>query len=652
MMRKPRARTILVGLVAAAAFLGLFVLVNGLLVPEPVAVERDEAGVPSRDAQSSEAAQLVGGKRARVTATPKVSRPRPRSTRFQRRVAAGDDIRAMLEVRQRGKWPEDYRARYQRIRRAVLSREAGGGLRTLARHGLDRATLTLQGHTAAVDPFGHNLMVRVWTDDKQVPAAFIADAASLMARLDRVGNVKTQRGFDVLATKDLGRDRIFEGLYPWAGGMFLHADRLCLVKTNSSPAYLSKVLKHELAHAWRFEHLRDWRWRFISEGLAQYMEWVQPQDYRLAFPLSRVRHNFAYLAKQLAIVEDRSGRPITFDMRRLLHASPRTFYGLRGWTYPISEAALCMVGAEVVERAVASGDESVLARALSAITWEDLRAFIGGKGKGGDPAQAQWVAEMAPEQEPLEQLTSRAQQTALLRQVGVDVDALWFTEWAHALPLSEQLTDPERLKSVIEGLTAAAKRQQLGFAGEATVAMNEPMRFRATLDGIGAPHVLDLSATPIRNDFIGRWLEGLRELQDPVRTFGVADRVSLLALPAAYAKTPVHLAGLLRWLSGLVHAPEGLILCLASSDERAVGALREAALTQGLVRRTATETRIQSALSIVLARELSRGSARPKSILVVDLSEGTSDGLLLSRALSAAWSDTTTIAYWDPSVVP
>ena len=59
-----------------------------------------------------------------------------------------------------------------------------------------------------------------------------------------------------------------------------------------------EVLKHELIHAYTTRFIR-FRSRFIDEGLAEYLRYVEPRDRGLGAPPWRMRHNLAALKERL-----------------------------------------------------------------------------------------------------------------------------------------------------------------------------------------------------------------------------------------------------------------------------------------------------------------------------------------------------------------
>ena len=661
---------------AVAAFAGLFAAADRWFVPRPAPASIEEAQAELEELPRS--ASLLGGTPSPTKPPPDPIRSLGESTAFQRRVWAGDGLRTALEQLQRKeitpyeaklryddlgalqlKYETDFRDWFARMRRSNKRDLMRWVLEDrVVRRGLDTRSLTLRGVQQPRDPLGHNLRVRLWEPTPlEENIAPISDdhlqvADALIARLDRICGTHALRGYDVFAVRRLGHVRVFRGLPFWAAGVFIDDDRLCIVGSQYKPTFRQTVLNHELVHAWHREHRKGWNRRFVTEGLAEYAAWLRPGDEDLRVPVSRVRHNFARLSQMLAKVEEQTGKTVEVNLRDLVYGTPRTFYSLAWLSYPVAEAAYFYVGAEVVERALVSGKQDVLSKALAAISWKDLRAFVGAKAEGGNPKQGGWVHD-TPGGLFQSYTEYREAQTAALKGLGIDLQALRRTSLRERLMSRTKLVDRERLARVAAGLLEAAQRGRMAFACDITKAMGEPMQFNTSLDGVGAPHVLDLPATPLRSAFVKAWLDGLGNIGalTTSRTLGIGKTVVPKRLPAITRRPALHLAGLTSWLKG-VHegiaaerAHQGLVVCVASSDragraEHGVEAVLGVA-SQGHEFR-------ERRLAVELAPALVPTRHPPAWVLVVDLASGNSEALALAQALTAAWRRSE-VALWDPA---
>ncbi len=372
--------------------------------------------------------------------------PPPRHTRFVARLLLGDRLLPLRGRANAAEMREVLAGGVQSLLRAdgTPPRDPFGALDFLCEPRRDTGALLLAN--AGEDAIGSDLPIRVWTLGAGYPDAPIARAEEMLAQLAQVAGAGIEGGVDVLATPEVGGD-VFPAVKAFAelsDGVYWGADEFCTVRSTLVGARAEQVLRHELVHAFLLRTMpRFTHYRFVGEGLAEYLRLLVPTDKDLYFPARRLADNLAWLERALVFFERHGYRFDRVSFRNLVRLDPREFYSMP-LGYPLAQAAMAFIGGDVVAKALRSRADREIVAAVSAIGWSEFRAFIREHGSAGRPSRAIHVHERDPELEAWE----GALQWRVVRAVGIDVPD---RAADRGLPTGD-FSDPDRVAEVLRTL--------------------------------------------------------------------------------------------------------------------------------------------------------------------------------------------------------
>ena len=256
--------------------------------------------------------------------------------------------------------------------------EIASRLRRLIQPRRDARGLKRSFWPADSDRLGGGSKLRVWTQKTKHPEAEVQVGAAFLDQLASVAGDVTPGGYDVFMSPKLGAELFPQSKtltrFAWAAGVYVSGDDLSIVRSHLLPNFRVLVLKHELVHAWCAHHVKHWRSRFVSEGLAEYLSRLEPRDPGFRIPHRRFRHNLAALLRMLTDL-DGAGieiRSVPFDA--LVRSTPAQQYALGHLGYLLAQAAMVYIGPLVIEKALDEWSEAQLIDAIGRITWEDFRS--------------------------------------------------------------------------------------------------------------------------------------------------------------------------------------------------------------------------------------------------------------------------------------
>jgi len=366
----------------------------------PVAESADLPPAPTKPPAPKAAAP-------RRPALPELDEPQG-TTPFVRRLEIGAELgRLRLDSERLGAGPAEVEARLSRLRPFLLHADLPRKgcpttkrllhLLTEPRRELDH--FTLAGADVS-DRLGSRLRVRAWTLGEPFPEDELDVATKLLEAIVRRAGHDVDGGIDVLITPGMGTDAFpFQGRPKNAIGVYFQIDRYCAVRENLPPWLRTEAVKHELVHAY-CRHLPGGftSSRLVSEGLAEYLRCVRPEDGDLDVPLRRLANQFAELEWMIALVRRAGVKVDDIQPARLVDLPPREFYALGYFGYLAGQAAMAYVGADIVERALVTGSDVELVDAVRRIEWLDFLRFVGMHGISGSIGQAVIVPDVGPEE--------------------------------------------------------------------------------------------------------------------------------------------------------------------------------------------------------------------------------------------------------------
>lgn len=283
-------------------------------------------------------------------------------------------------------------------------RRAHAALTYLTEPRRDTGTLRLAG-AAADDPYGERMLLRIWTLGEEYPPPDLARARKVLALWLKLAEHKDRNGFDVIVSPEIGRD-VFpaQGGPPRAWGVHYRSDGYCTAISTIPRYWRRRVVQHELAHA-TCAHLSE-RFtdsRFISEGLAEFLEHADPRDERLDYGAERFQNEMAALDAILARFEAAGVSFAPDTVQLFLALPPPYFYALSHFGYLVGLAAIGHAGGARVEEAWRERSDRPLREHLEALNWATLRAFVAEAAARGDPAKAFVMQEGGPGHDGLEE---------------------------------------------------------------------------------------------------------------------------------------------------------------------------------------------------------------------------------------------------------
>ncbi len=589
-------------------------------------------------------------------------------TRFVRRLTAGSRLRKLKEDLRREDRDLSSASPPSWSHSAMLaadwlafSKQEGKKslLEILTEPPCDLETLKLPAGAAREDPLGERLLVRVWTLDGRYPGSEIEAARRNLRHVADVTGASLERGFDVLATLDMGKEVLPEApVVYWAAGQFYSADQYCVLKTRFAPWFRAVVLRHELMHALCHRALTDYRSsRMICEGLAEYLQFCRPGDHRLAVPLPRLADNLAHFQRWIDVLSARGVRFDSLKPARLVSLPPKQFYGLRGLGYPIALAAIAYLGSEVIEEAFSRKSIRPLISAVEAIRWKEFLEFVKKNAAKGSPGRAITVEDAPPEDAAALGDLSGAEGLfrGALESLGVNLeDGASLDPESLTPPAVERFLEEGLVLEVLKEIIAAAEESR-GDAGQGPILLADlspalrerffPARGSRVLSSLFERSLL---RSTDRLGFV-------KDFRDALVAGGGGNGCLLAemrALPRAVAAAGVDLQSRFTaeavpaWLSDQNRGVLDLVIFVAGTDESAREVVR--ARLAG-VRFTEEEVRV--ALAERYRQEFAEKDLPIRNALIVDLSKGQGDALPLARGIAAAQNHQGAVAYWDPQAV-
>jgi hypothetical protein len=268
----------------------------------------------------------------------------------------------------------------------------------------DTGTLRLAG-AVTEDPYGERMLLRIWSLGEDYPLPDLARARKVLALWLKLAEHKDRNGFDVIVSPKIGRD-VFPAqvVPPRAWGVHYLRDGYCTAIATIPHYWRRRVVQHELAHA-TCAHLSE-RFtdsRFISEGLAEFLEHTDPRDERLDYGAERFANEMAALDAILTRFEAGGVRFPPDLVQLFLSLPPAYFYALGHFGYLVGLAAIGHAGGERVEEALRQGADRPLREHLEALDWAVLRTFIAEAAGSGDPGKAFVMQEGGPGHDGLEE---------------------------------------------------------------------------------------------------------------------------------------------------------------------------------------------------------------------------------------------------------
>lgn len=392
-----RGRAILqrvVPLVAAAVAVTLVVALGFAL-----SGEREDARAAARPVRVVAPEEADGAARTREPG------PGLPATPFVRRLEVGADLRRLFDdVEEKGVGAAGFADRYDLIRPCLLESDGkpkgyerpSRTLLRLTEPRRDLASLVLAG-ASAEDALGSAMRVRIWTRQTAHPEEARARIEGTFDHIVRSVGREMKEGVDILVTPGMGRDVFPYQPSPWfAIGVYFRKDRYCAVRSKLPPDVVTEVAEHEIVHAYHRAMRSSTDSRFVSEGLAEYLRFVEPGDRGLEVPTGRLADCFAELQSILTRLKDAGVALDRVDPRRLVELPPREFYSLQHLGYLVAQAATAYVGGATVQRALEGETDAALVEAVRRIAWRDFLRFVEEGARGGATGRV-LVIEDAPE---------------------------------------------------------------------------------------------------------------------------------------------------------------------------------------------------------------------------------------------------------------
>ena len=560
-------------------------------------------------------------------------------TKFQRRLAAGERLRTIRDdleddaidfetaaLRIRALVPALLRADGYGRRQVRLGEQTSRGevdqvLTWLTRPPRQVGALTLAG-PASLDPLSDVRTVRAWVADEKLPVEEVASATRLMDQIADVLGAPVEPGFDVLVTPDQGAD-VFPLLRRvwWSVGTYYHADDFATVRSTLPADFRAEVLQHELIHAYTRRHIECGS-RLVSEGLAEYLRYLEPDDDGFNIPPERMRDNFTALLERFDILRARRLDVGQIRPARLIQLSPKEFYHLRYVSYLIGQASLAYIGGDVVQQSLSRGSDAGIVKAIREMHWRGFLQFLKAHSAGGVATRSMVLRDGAPIRTSSGDTGTQTFLAAVERlgvDVGPDVD-LDLPE----LDVVDHLAVGGRVEHVLQLLRDASVRFM--FYSDRSAAMDKPIELAPTdprlRDALARIHVTTKTGRGFADGLYagsraGR-LSGHRAIDAKLRM--VWSKSQHVAYPYDPRPFPRKLA---RLLNALAPHPDriGVVVCVASR---------------------------WSAKQEKAALEVLRDADTPDAMLIVDLSDGTGDARRLAELFHVAYEGRGNVAYWNP----
>lgn len=509
----------------------------------------------------------------------------------------------------------------------------------------DREAFALHVDEPTKEVYGTDRLVRVWTPKGATyPRSRIRAGEHLLRRLEHSAGGQGEHGYDVLAAPDLARG-IFPMLTARRGviGLYFLYDQFAIVDAGYEGPAGQRLLNHELVHAW-WDQVLDWKNRFVAEGMAEYLMWLQPTDGSLDVPDRRLANNFAALLRILDRLEARGFDVEHFPLGKLIRASPWGFYGL-GWVaYAIAQACFAYVPESTLVAALRSRDEGALLRAFEAIRWADLLAWMREIAGGGHPEAARF------HDDGLGTTGDRASAWAtgrLVRELfGKGASVADYEELVLGRGTDPLLDTPKRLQAVLERLA----EQEGGTvdlvyesAGVVDVLLDGEAARGAPWGGaVGSAGRVDAG---VFLRAAHTWLEVEHRHTEVI--LATADETTRPVTRIQGDQRPLRMDGLLRYLmASKARSGGALVLALHSRDTDFREAIAQGADLPGDLEPAERARRLERVAVRQLRAFFGQVAWRARTVLVIDLGDGTAEARALADAMQQVVGETGLVSYW------
>ncbi len=525
-------------------------------------------------------------------------------------------------------------------------------LQRLTDPGRDPTSLRLSTLEENESPVGEGALLRIWTQGMGYPKGEVAAGEALLLELNRFGGDPAPDGYDVLATPGMGEEVFPDwGVYRflrYAAGFHSPADEICCIRSTYPTAFRTRLLQHELLHAWAHQAAPEWGSRFLEEGLAEYVSFLRRNDPGLDVPTDRFRDQFAALLVTLRRLESSGAHAGGLSFSALIGANPGEFYAMGSFGYLLALACVAKAGGEAVEQAIGGRSLQPLAEVIRELSWNELMAFVHEHARGGDAARATVFSDAGVHRDPRDDADDRNQ-----RRTKERLEALGFTirdgypDWLLNadldLPADVSPQSRDRLRDVLSRMEESDVRL---YATDATTSLTEPF-------AVAEASLLGETTEPMRTraEFAGVLLTPWLAEAGPDAPGLVAwnETTRPTALPVAPSGEILGFWALLRWLRRIDAKGKVALTVLVGSETDARRSTvaqyrqsKEAPLTDA---DHAVIDRIVRAILLDRLRLLDRDLS---TVLVVDLADGEGDAHAIADAFAAYLGAGGAVAYWNP----
>ncbi len=504
----------------------------------------------------------------------------------------------------------------------------------------DRSAFTLHGTRAQIREYGETCLVRVWTlQGAKFPAYLIGDAEAVVHKLDALAGKRCEDGYDVLATPQCGLD-VFPNMRKpsRAIGVYYHFDKLCVIGTDHDEHRLQTLLNHEVLHAWRYNaYGESWATRFVTEGMASYFAHIRKGDEGLQVPRRRLRHNMAMLLELVERLEGAGADFRKFSLATLVDAQPHQFYSL-GWLgYGIAQACFAYVPFQYVEEAFRTGQAGTLMHLFRKITWHDLLAWIRETAREGKAESGWFVTDDEEGGLVWDDGASVVLRGALIKKLFGPLDVLDYEDALRRQRGVHPFRTAGRVR-IVASVLQSEETHAIRVLVDRSTALDAGVRVRDD-----SPLGSWSGGVEQARDIVAHVVTATRDREPPptLHLIGVGKKAERIeALGALYADALVkHLA------AHAERAHEHWIVCIGATDARLhEGQSSQVSARTEAGRRTALHKRkVYLFMSMLLSAKVA-----PRSVLVLDLSNGAGEALAVAEALDRIAPERLQVAYWNP----